>query len=199
MNFARSDQGSLRAVMALLFLGISVSGLNAQVGPPPIITQQPTNRTALQGTDVAFSVSAVSSTELRYKWYFNDQNAGNGFGNGTPTFTVTNVQSDDAGIYYVEVRNSTGRLVSSNATLTVVIPTVTCSSPRMTTNGFSVQLLGPAGLSYVVLTSSNLTDWLAVSTNPAPEGIVYFTDATATNDCAFYRAMIMPSGSSLKI
>jgi hypothetical protein len=177
--------------MGLLCLGLLAPGLHAQVGPPPIIVTHPESQTVLQGSDVTFSVVAVSGTQLRYKWYFNGGNPGGGFGNSTASFTVTNVQPDDAGIYSVEVKNSSGTVMSSNAVLTVVVPAATCVLPQMTTNGFSFQLLGPPDASYIVEASSNLTDWTPISTNAAPTGSVSFTDPTATNNSSrFYRATV---------
>jgi hypothetical protein len=177
--------------MSLLCLGVLVPGLQAQVGPPPTIIEQPKSQTVQRGSNVTFSVVAVSITTLRYKWYFNGGNAGNGFGNATASFTVTNVQPNDAGTYAVEVRNSSGTVMSSNAVLTVVAPSVMCVSPQMTTNGFSFQLLGPSNASYIVAASSNLTDWAPISTNAAPTGSVIFTDPAARDFGArFYRATV---------
>ena len=52
----------------------SVATLTVLVGP--VITIQPTNITAIQGSTVAFTVSATGSTPLNYQWQFNGTNLG---------------------------------------------------------------------------------------------------------------------------
>jgi hypothetical protein len=187
----RSGRGLLRAAMCFFFLGLVVPGLHAQVGPPPIITTQPESKTVQRGSNVTFSVVAVSGTKLSYKWYFNGKNANNGFGNASPSFTVTNVQPDDAGLYFVEVKNAGGTVMSSNAVLTVVSPPVTLASPRMTASGFSIQVPGVAGANCVIEASTNLTDWTPLFTNGPSAGNVTFTDITATNrSFRYYRVVV---------
>jgi hypothetical protein len=191
MANVRSGQGLLRAAMCFFFLGLVAPGLHAQVGPPPIITTQPASKTVQRGSNVTFSVVAVSGTALRYKWYFNGENAEDGFGSSTASFTITNVHLHDAGKYSVEIKNASGRVVSSNAVLMVVSPPVTLASPRMTASGFSLQVPGVAGASCIIEASTNLTDWTPLFTNNASAGNVTFTDITATNrSFRYYRVVV---------
>jgi len=178
-----------KRAMCLFLFGILVSKVYAGVGPPPVITVQPLDRTVQKGGSASFTVVAKSITQLTYKWYFNG-NVLNGFGQGTPALTVTNAQTANAGVYSVEVKNAGGKVMSSNAVLKVNAP-LKCASARMATNGFSFLLSGPTGSNYVILASTNLKDWTPISTNTAPTGSVTFTDTTATNHgFRYYKAMV---------
>ena len=80
---------------------------------PPSIVSQPTNQTAVAGSDVGFSVAASGSMPLSYQWFFN--------GSVLPGATATNlnllsVQSANAGNYWVVITNISGAVTSSVAT-----------------------------------------------------------------------------------
>ena len=126
----------------------------------PSIQQQPASVTAMVGGTVTFSVGATGTPPLGYRWRRNTVNIA--FKIGDPTFTITNVQPSDAGVYQVVVTNvvnSVGTL-SAAATLTVVGPPQ-LSQPRLLTNGhFEVMLMGYTGVTYAVERSINLSNWV---------------------------------------
>jgi hypothetical protein len=180
----------LKRAMCLLLFGILVSDVYAGVGPPPVINVHPLDQTVQKGDSVSFTVVATSTTAMTYKWYFNG-NVFTGYGQGDPTITVTNVQTANAGVYSVEVKNAGGKVTSSNAVLTVTSAPLQFTSASMATNGFTILLSGPTGLNYVVLASTNLSDWTPISTNAAPTGSVTYTDTTVTNYILrYYKAMV---------
>jgi hypothetical protein len=186
----RLTLGVRKRAMCLLLFGILVSKVYAPVGPPPVITVQPLDQTVQKGDSVSFTVVATSSTLITYKWYFNGSLL-NGFGQGSPTITFTNVQTANAGVYSVEVKNAGGKVMSADAVLTVLDAPLQCASAKMGTNGFTILLSGPTGSTYVILASTNLMDWTPISTNAAPTGSVTFTDTTATNHSfRYYKAMV---------
>lgn len=87
----------------------------------PSITSVPVSRTVVQGSNVTFSVTAVSSVPLSYQWQRNGVNLSNGIsvsGATTNTLTLSNVQPADAGAYTVLV-STPAATVSSAASLTV--------------------------------------------------------------------------------
>jgi uncharacterized Zn-binding protein involved in type VI secretion len=96
------------------------------VGPlAPIITAQPTNRTASAGGSASFSAAAVGSATLSYRWRFNGLPLADGggiSGSATPTLTVANVQSNWIGNVSVLVSNTLGTVISSNASLALTLP-----------------------------------------------------------------------------
>ena len=178
--------GLQRAVCGAIFFGFLVSQSRAQLGLPPQISVQPTNQTVPVGGTATFSVKAYSLLPMTYKWYRNGLRIS---GADQSTYSNTNAQYPDAGNYLVEVSNLVGKDDSRTASLSLIYPPVKFESAEMTTNGFEMQLSGPAASNYVIDASVNLTDWLPISTNSATLGKVVFTDMTAKQrSMRFYRA-----------
>ena len=86
----------------------------------PVIVQQPESQTAVEGDAVTFSVTAVGTPPLSYRWRRNGA-AITPYRIGGSTLTLTNVQLSNAGSYSVIITNSlsTG-VLSSSAVLTVL-------------------------------------------------------------------------------
>jgi hypothetical protein len=107
-------------------------------GPVPLqLTQEPTNLTAVSGSEAVFTVAAQGLPHPKYQWYFtNAFNVGGPLDGETgPTLTITNALSDNAGTYWVDVANGVESTNSTNVTLTVTAapaaPTVLSISPDM--------------------------------------------------------------------
>ena len=64
----------------------------------------------------------------------------------------------------------------------------------MTENGFRLQLTGPDDSTYVILASTNATNWTPIATNRVTTGGLVFTDTDAVKyPTRFYRAQILNS------
>lgn len=88
----------------------------AVTGSPPSILTQPNPATVNVGDNVSFSVSASGSDPLSYQWLFN----GGAIAGATGTsYSISNVQTANAGTYAVTVTNATGSATSNNVSLTV--------------------------------------------------------------------------------
>ncbi len=69
-------------------------------------------------------------------------------------------------------------------------PVMLAVSGGFTNGGFQLQLSGPAGKSFVFQASTNLTNWISLSTNYSPSNTFLFVDPGATNfPKRFYRAV----------
>lgn len=101
------------------FYRLRVSGAPPGMIPPSIISQ-PQDQTAWPGQSVAFSVVATGTSPLSYQWFFNTNTPLAGATNAT--FTISNVQSNDAGGYSLVVTNAAGAVTSRVATLTISPP-----------------------------------------------------------------------------
>jgi hypothetical protein len=112
-------------VRATNYLGASANSAQASaiVPVPPSIAGQPQSQTATEGTAVSFTVQASGSTPLSYQWRFNGTAL---VGATNSIYTISSVQSSNAGNYSVQVTNSAGSILSSNAILVVNLP------PRIT-------------------------------------------------------------------
>ncbi len=169
---------------------------------PPFIMQQPGPHsvTARMGANVYFDVVASdgspSGGNLHYHWLKNGAPLA---GRTDFVLLLTNVTRRDSATYAVRVSNAGGSVLSSNATLKVLVPQRVQTPGRLTDGGFQIQsgdadggALLPEDLpAFEVQTSTNLVNW---ATLPVPlvltNGLLMLTDANGTNVPArFYRMM----------
>ena len=85
---------------------------------PPIITLQPLSQSNRLGSNVVFTVAATGNGPLRYQWQLNGIALP---GATNTTLSLTNLTSDHGGAYTVLVTDDLGSLVSTVATLTVLV------------------------------------------------------------------------------
>jgi VCBS repeat-containing protein len=79
----------------------------------------------------------------------------------------------------------------TTVSLTIADIPLRIDSGAMTANGFQLKLSGPVVPSYVIEASTNLTNWIPISTNSGVGGDVVFTDFDAANfSPRFYRALV---------
>ena len=103
--------------------GTNTATVNVTVSAPaaPAFTSQPTNLTVVVGANVTFGASTTGTTPLSFQW----SKGGNPIGGATNvSYSLSNVTSNDAGIFSVSVTNLYGSATSSNATLTVTVPVI---------------------------------------------------------------------------
>ena len=102
---------------------------------PPVITQQPSNRSVVPGGTAVFTVAASGTTPLSYQWQKNRANLSNGghySGCTTATLTVSLADETDEGNYRCVVTNGYGGATSDEAVLTVT----PCFVPVLVNGGF---------------------------------------------------------------
>jgi fibronectin type 3 domain-containing protein len=90
--------------------------------------------------------------------------------------------------YVVSASNSTGTSGSStetNATPAAAIPITL--SPEPQTGAFVFSFTAQSNQSFVVETSTNLIDWMAVLTNVSADGQFSFSGIAPTDSARFYR------------
>ncbi len=104
------------------------------------------------GQSVTFSVTAAGTSPFTYQWYKNSAVIA---GATAATYTISSVQTTDAGNYYAIVSNSAGSTTSDTATLTVNPAAV---APAITTQP----------VSQTVLTGASVTFTAAASGTPTP-------------------------------
>ncbi len=151
---------------------------------PPVITAQPTNTYAVVGQTVNLNVTATGGA-LSYQWH----SASNLPFATNATLTLANVTTNNTGTYFVTVTNLAGSVTSSNATLTVYAT----AAPELTlvlyTNSqATLELIGVPTFTYSIEGSTNLTNWIPLTTNVSP---YFYTDTNLFNH-RFYRGHYLP-------
>jgi len=152
---------------------------------PPTITTQPLSQTVAVGSNVAFSVAASGYQPFWYQWKSNGVSI---FGAAGATYTISNVQTSQAGNYTVVVSNAGGSATSATAELTVNVPPSITAQPQSQTVtagnsvAFSVTSSGTTPLSY---------QWYRNNTAVAgATAASYTTNATQPNDAGDYKVRV---------
>ena len=156
---------------------------------PPSITSQPHDQSVRLGSNATFTVLVAGTVPLAYQWYFNS--SANPLASATSSsYTRTNVQLSDAGLYWVVITNLAGTVTSSNATLALapIQPLQFSQILLLSDHAIGLALCGEPG-SYLVERSSNLINWLPWTNVLNGGGIVNFVDDGDSNaPTRFYRA-----------
>lgn len=97
--------------------------VNLDVIPQVVITSQPADLIVSTNTPATFSVTATGSAPLSYQWYYYGNSTNNTpiaeAGATNSSFTITNAQSTDTGLYVVVVSNSYNAVMSRFTSLIV--------------------------------------------------------------------------------
>jgi hypothetical protein len=96
--------------------------LGTPCAQPPTIITQPQNQLASLGSNAVFTVTAAGTGTLGYQWYFNGaplSDSAVATGSQTDTLQISDVASNEAGLYYVAVTDSNGSINSAKASLRV--------------------------------------------------------------------------------
>jgi uncharacterized repeat protein (TIGR01451 family) len=138
----------------------------------PAILAQPKDQTIVAGQPSEFCVVAVGASPLQYQWQKNGTDIS---GATNKCFTLGGVTGADAGDYSVVVSNSNGGVISSKATLAVVVPPAIVVQPQDQT----VPAGGSATFSVVATGTPLAYQW--VKRGSLPNGpITGGTNATLT-------------------
>ena len=155
-NVLGANDGSYSVVVSNSTASITSSPAALTV-VDPFITGPPASQTNNAGSTVNFSVTAIGTATLKYRWLKNNVTLNNGgkiSGATTSNLTLTGVLGADAGNYTVVVTNNFGMATSSPpAALAVIDPFITSPPVSRTNNpgttvNFSVAAAGTATLSY---------------------------------------------------
>jgi len=109
------------------------------------------------------------------------------------TFTITNIQSSDAGVYDVEIF---GNNWEDGPKIYVSVQTTNgqgvLQNPQFNGTNFSCSLLGAPTRNYDVQWSTNLVAWNDLLTVSNTTGTVAFTNASPSLGVQFYRTILLP-------
>ncbi len=162
--------------------------------PPAIVTQpRPPTVTVQPGGSATFTVAASGAPPLGYQWRKGGVSISDGprvFGAAMPSLTLSNLVAGDSGEYAVLVTNAFGAVLSSNANLAVVRPTL-----RVARYGSELLLYWPAAFQGFVMESSTdpcSTNWLTLPAAPVEVGDQFVVPLTMSGSNSFYRLHLVP-------
>jgi hypothetical protein len=136
-NVSTNDAGNYTVIITNAVGSITSSNTVLTVDGSPIITEQPTNTSVVLGSNVTFTVAASGSDPLTYQWYFYQTNSSIvALSDGTNvSYALDNVQTNNAGNYFLIVSNSFNTVTSSVVTLTVLTPPLLLTQPANVVTG----------------------------------------------------------------
>jgi len=113
----------------------------------------------------------------------------------TAPFTLTSGPLAAGSYALAAVATAAGISATSTVVnVTVVNPTtVSISGANVNSGQFAFSYTADAGLTYVVQSSSNLVDWVSVTTNVASGSPVPFSDSSDSSAIKFYRVSRLPN------
>jgi len=77
--------------------------------------------------------------------------------------------------------------MTGTITVNSVVPPTLSSPMRPNNSQFQFTISGTVGQTYIIETSGNLANWVAIATNVAPSNVFNYTNTSATNLTHFYR------------
>jgi hypothetical protein len=165
-------------------------------GLPPSITPIPA-QTILAGSNLVLSISAAP---LPLYFYLPAAPAGAAIDqlSGVFTWRPTVTQSDTTNSVVVEVQDHGSPNLSDTETFQIIVvrPAQPVMSSMAYDNGqFRVGVTGPAGLDYILQTTTNLShpNWVGVATNLAAVPPLVLTNTPSPNvERQFYRVLLGP-------
>jgi hypothetical protein len=176
-NVPTSAAGGYSVAVTNVFGGVTSSVVNLTVLVPPAIEAQPTNLTAVAGTNVEFLVLASGTAPLSYQWFFEVTNA---LGLDTNVLALTDVPVAAMGSYHVRVTNQAGTATSAPAMLWVM-PNYQSEPPGLSINRVGSNiflLLSPDNRARALLGSADLVDWTNLFVVP-PSAMLWSTNDPA--------------------
>lgn len=162
----------------------------------PTITRAPEDQTVRIGTNMTFTVAATGLHPLSYQWSKDGVRISDAT-NATLTLAITDCSqaASCSGDYSVEVSNASGRTVSPEGRLTIIVPPPSLRSAAVLSDGtFQLTLLGSVGCAYDIQASSDLINWWSAGTVLTDQnGMGQYTDSGAiASGQGFYRAVQLP-------
>ncbi len=190
LNNVTTDQAGIYTVI-VSGAGSPVTNTATLTVNVPVTATPLTNLVRYQGDNAVFSTLASGTGPFNYVWIKNGSVMSEQIGN---SLTLNNVSTNDTATYAVVVCGACGS-VTNSATLTVNLPMSPTLSLICQADG-SVKVSASGGVSgqkYVLLSSTDLVNWTAISTNSADStGASTFIYSEATNYPHCYYRTVTP-------
>jgi hypothetical protein len=184
-NVQGTNTGSVSCLVANPAGQTTTSNAVLIVDVGPTIITPPISQTVASNAAVTLSVAASATPAPSYQWFFNGVATGT---NGS-SLTIPHFRATNEGSYWVVASNYLSTATSSPATLLLNSP-LRFNSLLLTSNSLQLQIAGLSGSNYIIQSSTNLSDWISISTNLDSTGLLNFTATNlASLPAQFYRAV----------
>jgi hypothetical protein len=181
------DSGTSNNVITRTFtVTVSSTTTTTSSSKRPALSCQLTNQAALAGQSKTFVIKATGSGTLKYQWKFN----GTALATTSSTLTLSNVKTNQSGVYTVTVTDRNGS-TNSAAQLKVYASAAAKLAPAAHAAGqYSLTVDEVPGCRYVVQASTDFVNWVPVLTNTAP--FTYVDTNAGQFGQRFYRSVYAP-------
>ena len=115
-NVQPSDAGNYSAVVTNNWGSVTSADASLTVNTAPAITTQPQSQSVAAGANATFTVAASGTAPISYQWRLDGADIS---GATTTSYTRSNVQSADTGLYSVVAANAVGSATSAEAVLSL--------------------------------------------------------------------------------
>lgn len=155
--------------------------ISVLVSTPFAILTQPNSQTVTQGGNVTFSSAFANGfTPYGYQWAVNGVNI---FGATSSSYTISNLQTSNAGSYTVAATDNNQTAITSNA---AVLTVTTVPAPTITTQPSSQTVASDGTATFSVSTSGGLAplayQWKANGTNISGATSSSYSKTVSTSD-----------------
>jgi hypothetical protein len=159
------------------------------VGLPPTVVTQPVSQFVGVGTNVNLVVSATGTSPMSYQWRKDGVSIP---GATSSTLALSNVQTNQTGLYAAVVSNGFGMRTSIVAVVSIAGPPHLLSATRLTNGVMQVVLDGLSGHVYELLGTTNFNGWSVIKrlTNTSDRQLILDTSATNAPH-RFYRGRLV--------
>ena len=163
----------------------------ALIRAPKITQQPPTNTTAVLGTNVSVSATAMGLAPLSYQWIM--------FGTNLPTATnatlsLPAIQVEQAGDYQLVASSPYGSVTSAVAHVVVLLPVVITSQPQ-STNVYAGQSFSLSVSATGTLPITNRWTFEGITIAGATNSTLVVSNAQAVNE-GVYRAVVQNAAAA---
>lgn len=192
-NVSDNDAAVYSVIVANTGGSSTSSNATLTVDDLPFIALQPQSQTAGVGNTVTFKATVYGAPPFVFQWYFNGTPLGSSaVGTGDISYALTDIGTNQAGVYGVHIFNDYGSATSSNALLTV-IPQPTLKLQFVA--GYPLlNLAGALGNNYVVQYNTNLasSSWVNLRsiTNLSASPYQFLDSAGFGQPARFYRTFL---------
>jgi len=168
----------------------ATNSINIAVSAPPSVSlTNPVNNARLVApANILLQASASDEGSVTNVQFFSGGSLLGSDASAPYSFTLNNAVAGNYS-FTARAQDNTGLAATSAVVNVFVLTNATLASPNVLPNGqFWMTIQGIAGQTYATETSTNLANWLAISTNVAPANTFNVTDTTSTNVLQrFYR------------